>query len=45
MKFCSCALQTLSIYCLKNTSTHAAAHIMPGTLPTTAKTIVIGINE
>ena len=25
------ALQTLSIYCLKNTSIHAAAHTTPGT--------------
>ena len=43
VSFNSIALQTLSIYCLKNTSAIAAAHAIPGT-PTVPKTTVIGIN-
>ena len=40
MKFCSCALQTLSTYCIENTSVRAVAHTTPNA-PTTPKTLAV----
>ena len=45
MKFCSCALQTLSTYCLENTSVRAVAHVTQTHLPyhrTLAVLLVVG---